>query len=60
MFRRPCEKVARLEAYEQGSSCSIMVWIGRQRKYELILKNELVKNVLEVKRVSDRVMSLKL
>ncbi|KAK3573652.1 hypothetical protein QTP86_029951 [Hemibagrus guttatus] len=37
-----------------------MVWIVRERGVGVVLKEEFVRNVLEVKRVSDRVMSLKL
>ena len=58
--KRPIGMGERLETMDQSSKCTIMVWIGRENGVGMILNEEYEKNVVEVRRVLDRVMSVKL
>ena len=58
MCKRQKERPTRLEALEQSSTCTIMVCIEMERNgVGVILKEEYTKNVVEVKRVMNTVMT---
>ena len=55
--RRKVDVLFVQETREQSSNCTILVCIGRENGVGVFLNEEYEKNVVEVERVLDRVMS---